>query len=47
MIGLYYAILASISVPVYVLSVILKEKKNRVGVAICYAILFVLVLLFI
>lgn len=47
MIGIYYTILVAISVPVYVLSVILKEKKNKVGSAICYAILFLILLLFI
>lgn len=47
MIGLYYAILASISIPVYVLSIIMKEKKNSIVVYVCYAILFAIVLLFV
>lgn len=47
MIGIYYTLLVVISVPVYVFSVMLKEKKNKVGSAICYAILFLILLLFI
>jgi len=47
MIGLYYAILALISVPIYVLSVIFKERKNKIGITACYAILFLIALLMI
>jgi len=47
MIGLYYAILAIVSVPLYVFSIILKEKKMRIGMLACYAILFLIVLLFV
>jgi len=47
MIGLYYAILALVSVPFYVLSVVFKERENKIGVVVCYAILFLIVLLMI
>lgn len=47
MIGLYYLFLAIISVPVYVISIYLKEKQNKIGVAACYAMLFLIVLLFV
>ena len=47
MIGIYYIFLAVISVPVYVLSTTFKEKKNKVGSTVCYAILFLIALLFI
>lgn len=47
MIGIYYVFLVVISVPVYVLSITFKEKKNKVGSAVCYAILFLIALLFI
>lgn len=47
MIGIYYVFLVIASVPVYVLSVTFKERKNKVGSAVCYAILFLIALLFI
>ena len=47
MISIYYAILVAIAVPVYVLSTVYKEKKNRIGIACCYSVLFFLILLFI
>lgn len=47
MIGIYYVFLVVISVSVYVLSTTFKEKKNKVGSAVCYAILFLIALLFI
>lgn len=47
MTGLYYAILALFTGTVYVLSVILKKNGCKIGTAICYAILFLIVLLFV
>ncbi len=47
MIGIYYAILAVVSIPVYVLALILKEKGKRAGEVICYMFLFFIALLFI
>ena len=47
MTGLYYAILALFTGAVYVLSVMLKKKDCKIGTAICYAILFLIVLLFV
>ncbi len=47
MIGIYYVFLVIISVPAYVLSIMFKEKKNKVGSVACYTILFLIVLLFI
>jgi len=46
MTGLYYAILAVAAAAIYVFSIVLKVK-NKAGCAACYAILFLLVLLFI
>lgn len=47
MIGIYYAFLVVVAVPVYVFSVTFKERKNKVGSSVCYAILFLIALLFI
>lgn len=47
MIGIYYGIIAIISALIYVLAEIFKGRKKRVGSIACYAILFIIALLFI
>lgn len=47
MIGIYYGIIAIISALIYVLAEIFKDRKKRAGVLSCYAILFLIALLFI
>lgn len=46
MIGIYYTILVFVSVPVYILSGLLKERKKKVGTTVCYIVLFLIALLF-
>lgn len=46
MIGVYYTFLVIISVPVYILSGILRERKKKIGTTACYVFLFMIALLF-
>lgn len=44
---IYYLLLILIVVPTYTISEVFRDKNNRIGIYICYFMLFVILLLFV